>query len=300
MRQRDEAYEVDRGLRRGQCARLDDAGQLWQIERKRSGWLRRERRRRRGGACMPSSTIPLACGLDAGAVDPSSPMLTDFNAGGDAGADAGDAGPVDWNNNSGKWGVPGNLTGSIFGYRGPNTTTTDWPTPMVMNGALVGAGTVAAADYTGMGMSFNQCVNAPTFTGVSFTVTGSLGGMQAGVPAPDARRASDGQQRSLQHLRGHLLLVPGDDPRRHPRPHDPDDRHGSLHRAREHGDAGHGTRFHGRDARLPVAAHVPGRRLHRGIGRDQRRGVHPCSLPRDRLEGGLSGGRLRCVLSFTP
>lgn len=129
-----------------------------------------------GGACMPASTIPLACGLDAGAVDPSSPVLTDFNAGGDAGADAGDAGPVDWNNNSGKWGVPGNLTGSIFGYRGPNTTTTDWPTPTVMNGALVGAGTVAAADYTGIGMSFDECVNAPSFTGVTFTITGSLGG----------------------------------------------------------------------------------------------------------------------------
>ncbi|MCI4338668.1 MAG: hypothetical protein L3J72_05140, partial [Thermoplasmata archaeon] len=37
-------------------------------------------------------------------------------------------------------------------------------------------GTVAASDYTGMGMSFDQCVNAPSFTGVSFTLTGSLGG----------------------------------------------------------------------------------------------------------------------------
>jgi hypothetical protein len=126
-----------------------------------------------GGACVPSTTIPLACGSDAGAVDPSNPLLTDFNAGGDAGADAG---PVDWSNANGKWGVASNLTGSVFGYRGPNTTTTDWPTPTVMNGALVGAGTVAASDYTGIGMSFDQCVNAPTFTGVSFTLTGSLGG----------------------------------------------------------------------------------------------------------------------------
>jgi hypothetical protein len=128
---------------------------------------------------MSQVSTPLSCDINNGGVDPTSGALTDFTSAADL-SDAGgdDAGPTvaTWSNTTGKWGVASNLTGSVFGYRGPNTTTTDWPTPMVMNGALVGAGTVAASDYTGIGMSFDQCVNAPAVTGVSFTLAGSLGG----------------------------------------------------------------------------------------------------------------------------
>jgi hypothetical protein len=99
-----------------------------------------------------------------------SPALTDFST------TSMDGGPPSFSNSTGKWGIAGNLTGSIFGYRGPKTSATDWPTPMVANGALVGAGTVRASDYAGIGMSFDQCVNSSKFTGVSFTLTGSTGG----------------------------------------------------------------------------------------------------------------------------
>jgi hypothetical protein len=124
-----------------------------------------------GGTCP--AAMPLACGLDGGGTAPASLALTDFSAGGDAG---GDGGTPSWSMQNGKWGIPGNLTGSIFAYRGPKTSMADWPGPMVTNGALTDSGQVASGDYVGIGMTFDQCVNAPNFKGVSFTLTGSTGG----------------------------------------------------------------------------------------------------------------------------
>jgi hypothetical protein len=113
------------------------------------------------------------CGADGGGTDPTSPALTDFSMAGDAG---GDGGTPSWSMQNGKWGIPGNLTGSIFSYRGPKTTATDWPDATVTNGALTDSGQVVSGDYAGIGMSFDQCVNAPSFTGVSFTLTGNKAG----------------------------------------------------------------------------------------------------------------------------
>jgi len=128
-----------------------------------------------GGGCSVQAMPPLVCGSDGGGTDPASPALTDFGASAEVDA-GGDGGTSSWSEQNGKWGIPGNLTGSIFAYRGPKTSTTDWPDAMVTNGALTDSGQVASGDYVGIGMTFDQCVNAPSFTGVSFTVTGSTGG----------------------------------------------------------------------------------------------------------------------------
>lgn len=120
-----------------------------------------------GGACTPTPGVALQCGLDGGGTDPANPLLTDFSA---------DGGMPQWNVQSGMWGTTGNLTGSIFTYRGPNTSTTAWPAATVTNGALTNMGMIASGDYGGMGISFGQCVNAPNYTGVSFMVSGNTGG----------------------------------------------------------------------------------------------------------------------------
>src|SRR5215471_14386989 len=96
-------------------------------------------------------------------VDPAMPLLSDWSA-------------TTWSNSAGKWGTVGNLRGSIFGYRGPNTTTAAWPAPTVTNEALTAAGTVTGGDYAGVGMAFDQCVNTTQWTGISFTLGGGPDG----------------------------------------------------------------------------------------------------------------------------
>lgn len=119
-----------------------------------------------GGACTSQGT-PLSCDPNAGGLDPSAPELSDFNA--DAAA-----GTATWNASTGKWGVASNMLGSLFAYRGPKTTTTDWPDFKVADGALSDGGHVA--DYVGIGMSFDKCVNTAKFTGIKFTLKGNKGG----------------------------------------------------------------------------------------------------------------------------
>jgi hypothetical protein len=77
------------------------------------------------------------------------------------------------------------LTGSIFAFAG-SASTFDANDPQdrktmsasvdTTNQDLVLAGTVAASDYAGGGMSFDQCVNTTVYTGVQFTLGGTVAG----------------------------------------------------------------------------------------------------------------------------
>jgi hypothetical protein len=94
------------------------------------------------------------------------PLLTDFSTG-----------TSGWHATVGKWGAAGNLTGSIFSYGGDSTKTSTMSSSVdttAMN--LVLSGNVVASDYSGGGMSFDQCVNTSTYTGVQFTLGGTAAG----------------------------------------------------------------------------------------------------------------------------
>jgi hypothetical protein len=113
-----------------------------------------------GGSTADASTA-LNC---SPGVNPTMPLLSDFSS-------------TSWRNTAGKWGIVGNLTGSIFAYHGTSATT--WPTmPSVdtVNENLTVMGMVAGGDYAGIGMSFDQCVNTTTYTGLQYTLGGDFGG----------------------------------------------------------------------------------------------------------------------------
>jgi hypothetical protein len=110
------------------------------------------------------------------AFSPATALITDFSSG-PAGWHAGLAG--------GKWGTLGVLTGSIFGFAGTASTfpATDPLGRKTMNATvdatnqdMVLSGDVAASDYAGGGMSFDQCVNTTVYTGVQFTLGGTVAG----------------------------------------------------------------------------------------------------------------------------
>jgi hypothetical protein len=96
-------------------------------------------------------------------VSPANPLITDFSATG-------------WNETAGKFGTPGNLTGSIFGYGGGQTGSTMQSSVDTVGKDLVLSGSVLPGDYSGGGMSFDQCVNTSTYTGVQFTLGGTTAG----------------------------------------------------------------------------------------------------------------------------
>jgi hypothetical protein len=123
-----------------------------------------------GGAAGSSAAGQLMCNPG---VNPATALLTDFTSG------------TNWNAIAGKWGVAGNLQGSLYSYAGPNSGT--WEATVETTGDLaigvqvgtnVGGGTVAAGDYAGGGMAFSECVNTNTWTGVSFTLGGTSGGCE--------------------------------------------------------------------------------------------------------------------------
>ena len=85
----------------------------------------------------------------------------------------------------GKWGTLGVFTGSIFDFAGPKSTTDPATNPTWVqvkatvnqtNQYMVLAGDVAAGDYAGGGMTFDQCVNTTAYSGVQFTLGGTLAG----------------------------------------------------------------------------------------------------------------------------
>ena len=113
------------------------------------------------GGAGGTTTTALSC---SPGVNPSSALLADFSAN-------------TWRASAGKWGVVGNLTGSIFAYHGSSAGTA-WNSATVDTTAedLVASGTVDGGDYAGVGMAFDQCVNTTTWKGISFTLGGTTGG----------------------------------------------------------------------------------------------------------------------------
>jgi hypothetical protein len=92
--------------------------------------------------------------------------------------------PPTWNDALAVWGTAGNLTGKIFRYGGGKTldggATTLMAPPSVdtaaANPALSIRGDVVSADYAGIGMSFDQCVNTTAYGGLRFTLAGTAAG----------------------------------------------------------------------------------------------------------------------------
>ena len=114
-----------------------------------------------------SGTTPLPC-----TANPTTALITNFGlAVGDGGVTA-----------SGTWGTAGQLTGSVFGYKGSKTNdagvtssvtyTIDRTTGM----DLTFMGTVVAADYAGGGLAFGTCVDSTNWTGIQFTLGGTSDG----------------------------------------------------------------------------------------------------------------------------
>jgi len=75
----------------------------------------------------------------------------------------------------GKWGASasGELTGGTSFYQGPTDVS---PTAMVDGDSLRIMSSITAMGYTGVVFWFGPCVDASAFTGISFSVGGSLGG----------------------------------------------------------------------------------------------------------------------------
>jgi hypothetical protein len=102
-------------------------------------------------------------------VSPAAALLTDFS-------------PSTWNASLATWGAPGNLTGKITTYGGGRVagTLTTLVSPTVdttaANPALAIRGNVVAADYAGIVLAFDQCVNTAAYQGVSFTLGGTAAG----------------------------------------------------------------------------------------------------------------------------
>ena len=88
-------------------------------------------------------------------VAPTSATITDFS---DAVADPNTAGSF-------RIGTP--AIGGTYAYGGAMTA--------LASGALHVTGTIAAGTYAGAGIYFDNCTNAASYTGVQFTLTGSLG-----------------------------------------------------------------------------------------------------------------------------
>jgi hypothetical protein len=119
------------------------------------------------GAGGAAGSMALPC-----TANPTTALISNFGlAAGDGGVTA-----------SGTWGTAGQLTGSVFGYKGSKTNdagVTSSVTYMIdrttgMNLEL--KGTVLAADYAGGGMAFGTCVDSSTWTGIEFTLGGSADG----------------------------------------------------------------------------------------------------------------------------
>jgi len=116
-------------------------------------------------------------GTDAGVnacvpgVSPASALITNFS-------------PATWNDALAQWGTAGNLTGKIFRYGGGRTidggaaTLLSAPTvdTTAANPALSIRGDVVSADYAGVGMPFDQCVNTTAYGGFRFTFAGTTAG----------------------------------------------------------------------------------------------------------------------------
>ncbi len=119
-----------------------------------------------GGMTSGNDAGVLAC---VPGISPGNALLTSFS-------------PPTWDAGLGQWGLPGNLTGKITTYGGGRTvngTTTaisQSVTTTAANPALSIRGNVAATDYGGIALSFDQCVNTTLYGGVRFTLGGTTAG----------------------------------------------------------------------------------------------------------------------------
>jgi hypothetical protein len=119
-----------------------------------------------GGMTSGNDAGVLAC---VPGISPGNALLTDFS-------------PPTWDAGLGQWGLPGNLTGKITTYGGGRTvngTTTaisQSVTTTAANPALSMRGNVAATDYGGIALPFDQCVNTTLYGGVRFTLGGTTAG----------------------------------------------------------------------------------------------------------------------------
>ena len=82
---------------------------------------------------------------------------------------------TEWNGITDKFGT-GTVIGGIFSYGGGKTGSTMKSSVDSTNHTLALSGTVVAGDYSGGGLSFDECVNASTYSGVQFTLGGTTGG----------------------------------------------------------------------------------------------------------------------------
>jgi len=117
-----------------------------------------------GGATATGGTTGPAALSCATPYSPAAPLLSDFSAG-----------PSGWHSTAGKWGAIGNLTGSGFNYASTGSTM-QWKIDAVAENFVLYGNVMAPGGYGGGGMSFDQCVNTSTYTGVQFTLGGTVAG----------------------------------------------------------------------------------------------------------------------------
>ena len=114
-----------------------------------------------GAAGTTATSVGLSC---TPGISPATPLLTDFSA-----TAAG------WHPAAGKWGTVGNLTGSGFNYASTGSTMS-WKVDTAAENFVLYGDVMAPGGYGGGGMSFDQCVNTSTYTGVQFTLGGNVQG----------------------------------------------------------------------------------------------------------------------------
>ena len=117
-----------------------------------------------GGATSTGGTTGPAALSCAAGYSPASPALTDFSATASG-----------WHATAGKWGTAGNLTGSGFNYASTGSTIS-WKVDTAAENFVLYGDVLAPGGYGGGGMSFDQCVNTSTYTGVQFTLGGTVQG----------------------------------------------------------------------------------------------------------------------------
>jgi hypothetical protein len=115
-----------------------------------------------GGATGATSVIPGGPSCTPG-TSPATPLITDFS-------------PAGWHLAAGKFGTPGNPTGSIFSYAATGSVMASMVDTTNQN--LVLSGNVVPSGWAGGGMSFDSCVNTSIYTGVQFTLGGTTAGCE--------------------------------------------------------------------------------------------------------------------------
>lgn len=102
-------------------------------------------------------------------VSPAVALLTDFSA-------------ATWNPALQSWGAPGNVTGTIHTYGGGlaagglTTLVSATVDTTATNPALAIRGNVVSADYAGVVLVFDQCVDTAAYQAVRFTLRGTAAG----------------------------------------------------------------------------------------------------------------------------